>query len=428
MILFKKLILNIASLKFAIGLMIFIAITSAVGTFIPQGNLPEKYIDLYNENPLLGFLDGKNILFLELDHIYTSKWFLTSLIFLCISLAACSFRRQIPSLKASLKWIDFDNQKKFEKLQLASTYKIKSIKDLISNTETLLKKNGWKSLILHNRISARKGLIGKLGPIIVHIGLILLLIGSAYGNLTSNSKEQFLRPNEKLDLINDSSNQKLSVILNDFLIEREIDGKPKQFSSDLDFKSTSSENHEIKKTSVNHPIRYKGLTIYQADWAISDVVLKIDDIKYQIKLKPIPEIGEQIWGVVIELGNKSKKNYLLTVDNENGPVRIFDIEDFSEKEFYLEDYAKELNQSNIELIKIIPSSGIIIKSDPSIPFIYFSFLLIMIGTAISLIPTQQLWIFIPEDSNEVLIGGLSNRNLAGFRKELLDLTNQIKDY
>ena len=428
MILFKKLILNIASLKFAIGLMIFIAITSAVGTFIPQGNLPEKYIDLYNENPLLGFLDGKNILFLELDHIYTSKWFLTSLIFLCISLAACSFRRQIPSLKASLKWIDFDNQKKFEKLQLASTYKIKSIKDLISNTETLLKKNGWKSLILHNRISARKGLIGKLGPIIVHIGLILLLIGSAYGNLTSNSKEQFLRPNEKLDLINDSSNQKLSVILNDFLIEREIDGKPKQFSSDLDFKSTSSENHEIKKTSVNHPIRYKGLTIYQADWAISDVVLKIDDIKYQIKLKPIPEIGEQIWGVVIELGNKSKKNYLLTVDNENGPVRIFDIEDFSEKEFYLEDYAKELNQSNIELIKIVPSSGIIIKSDPSIPFIYFSFLLIMIGTAISLIPTQQLWIFIPEDSNEVLIGGLSNRNLAGFRKELLDLTNQIKDY
>jgi len=428
MILFKKLILNIASLKFAIGLMIFIAITSAVGTFIPQGNLPEKYIDLYNENPLLGFLDGKNILFLELDHIYTSKWFLTSLIFLCISLAACSFRRQIPSLKASLKWIDFDNQKKFEKLQLASTYKIKSIKDLISNTETLLKKNGWKSLILHNRISARKGLIGKLGPIIVHIGLILLLIGSAYGNLTSNSKEQFLRPNEKLDLINDSSNQKLSVILNDFLIEREIDGKPKQFSSDLDFKSTSSENHEIKKTSVNHPIRYKGLTIYQADWAISDVVLKIDDIKYQIKLKPIPEIGEQIWGVVIELGNKSKKNYLLTVDNENGPVRIFDIKDFSEKEFYLEDYAKELNQSNIELIKIIPSSGIIIKSDPSIPFIYFSFFLIMIGTAISLIPTQQLWIFIPEDSNEVLIGGLSNRNLAGFRKELLDLTNQIKDY
>ncbi len=428
MILFKKLILNIASLKFAIGLMIFIAITSAVGTFIPQGNLPEKYIDLYNENPLLGFLDGKKILFLELDHIYTSKWFLTSLIFLCISLAACSFRRQIPSLKASLKWIDFDNQKKFEKLQLASTYKIKSIKDLISNTETLLKKNGWKSLILHNRISARKGLIGKLGPIIVHIGLILLLIGSAYGNLTSNSKEQFLRPNEKLDLINDSSNQKLSVILNDFLIEREIDGKPKQFSSDLDFKSNSSENHEIKKTSVNHPIRYKGLTIYQADWAISDVVLKIDDIKYQIKLKPIPEIGEQIWGVVIELGNKSKKNYLLTVDNENGPVRIFDIEDFSEKEFYLEDYAKELNQSNIELIKIVPSSGIIIKSDPSIPFIYFSFLLIMIGTAISLIPTQQLWIFIPEDSNKVLIGGLSNRNLAGFRKELLDLTNQIKDY
>ena len=127
MILLKKFILNIASLKFAIGLMIFIAISSAFGTFIPQGNVPNEYISFYDNSPLLGFLDGKKILFLELDHIYTSKWFLTSLILLCISLAACSFRRQIPSLKASLKWIDFDNQEKFEKLQLVSSFKINFI-------------------------------------------------------------------------------------------------------------------------------------------------------------------------------------------------------------------------------------------------------------------------------------------------------------
>ena len=38
-----------------------------------------------------------------------------------------------------------------------------------------------------------------------------------------------------------------------------------------------------------------------------------------LKLKPIPEIGDQIWGVLIELGKENKKNYLLTIDNENGP-------------------------------------------------------------------------------------------------------------
>ena len=38
MVIFKKFILKISSLRFAILLIIFIAISSGVGTFIPQGN------------------------------------------------------------------------------------------------------------------------------------------------------------------------------------------------------------------------------------------------------------------------------------------------------------------------------------------------------------------------------------------------------
>ena len=102
MIIFKKFILNISSLRFAILLIIFIAISSGVGTFIPQGNDQQDYIDFYNETPIFGFINGHQVLKFQLDHVYTSNWFLFSLILLCISLAACSFRRQIPSLKACL--------------------------------------------------------------------------------------------------------------------------------------------------------------------------------------------------------------------------------------------------------------------------------------------------------------------------------------
>ena len=103
MLIFKKFILKISSLRFAILLIIFIAISSGVGTFIPQGNAQQEYIDFYNETPIFGFINGSQVIRLQLDHIYTSNWFLFSLILLCISLAACSFRRQIPSLKAALK-------------------------------------------------------------------------------------------------------------------------------------------------------------------------------------------------------------------------------------------------------------------------------------------------------------------------------------
>tara|TARA_B100000945_G_C20407856_1_gene611039 strand:- start:50 stop:1336 length:1287 start_codon:yes stop_codon:yes gene_type:complete len=427
MSIFMNFILKISSLRFAIALIIFIAISSGIGTFIPQGNNKQAYIDLFNESPIFGLINGEKVLLLQLDHIYTSFWFLLALILLCISLAACSFRRQIPSLKASLKWTEYKNEKRFDKLQLTSIYQINDNKEFILKADSLLKKKGWSTSKLQNRLSARKGLTGKVGPIIVHIGLIVLLVGSAYGSFTSQSKEQYLIPGESLDLINESTNSKATIKLENFQIERESDGIPKQFISRLDFFSENPKFNELKTAKVNHPIRFKGLTIYQADWAVSNIVIEIDKILYQLQLKSIPEIGNQIWGVLIELGSETKKNYLFTIDNENGPLKISNIENFSEEIVYLNGNPVEVNSSELSLKKIITSSGLIIKNDPSIPFIYFSFVLIILGTVLSLIPTNQLWILLNKESNKLLIGGLSNRNLLGFKKEFFKLSEEIKN-
>ncbi len=428
MIIFKNLILKISSLRFAISLIIFIAISSGIGTFIPQGNNRKFYIDIFDDDPIFGFLNGENVLTLQLDHIYTSFWFLFALIILCISLTACSFRRQIPSLKASLKWIEYKSEEKFSKLQLTASHQINEDKDHISRADLLLKQRGWKTCKFKSHISARRGLIGKVGPLVVHIGLIVLLIGSAYGSFTSQSKEQYLLPGESLDLINESTNSTSNVRLVDFSIERESDGIPKQFISKLDFSSEDLKLNEIKTAKVNYPIRFKGLTIYQADWAISNIVLEIDNILYQLQLKEIPEIGNQVWGVLVELGSETKKNFLLTIDNENGPLKISNIENFSENILYINGDPLEINSSKLSLKKIIPSSGLIIKNDPSIPFIYFSFILIIFGTIISLIPTNQLWVLVNKDSKKLSIGGLSNKNLVGFKKEFLKLSEEIKSF
>jgi len=428
MIIFKNLILKISSLRFAISLIIFIAISSGIGTFIPQGNNNKFYIDIFDNDPIFGFLNGEKVLRLQLDHIYTSFWFLFALILLCISLAACSFRRQIPSLKASLKWIEYKSEKKFSKLQLTSSHQINEEKDHISKADFLLKKRGWETYKYKSHISARSGLIGKIGPLVVHIGLIVLLIGSAYGSFTRQSKEQFLLPGENLNLINEGTHSKANLRLVDFSIQRESDGIPKQFISKLDFFSEDLNLKEIKIAKVNHPIRFKGLTIYQADWALSNVVLEIDNILYQLQLKEIPEIGNQVWGVVIELGSETKKKYLLTINNENGPLKISNIENFTENFLYLNQDPLEVNSSKLSLKKIIPSSGLIIKNDPSIPFIYFSFTLIIFGTIVSLIPTNQLWILVNKESKILTIGGLSNKNLLSFKKEFFKLSEEIKNF
>jgi len=427
MFFFNKLILNISSLKFAISLLIFIAFSSGIGTLIPQGMEKKDYLESYKNNPIFGFIDGDKILLLEFDHIYTSTWFLLSLFLLCISLASSSVRKQIPTLKASLRWLDYDSIEKFNNLQLVCKWNKTGGKETITNANEILKNQGWEILKKENRLLARKGVFGRAGPILVHTGLIILLIGAAYGNFTRNSLEEYLIPNESLDLINDVSKEKFSLKLKNFNIQREDDGLPKQFTSNLEIYSNESNEKIKKQTEVNHPLRYKGLTIYQADWAISKIILEIDKINYQFNLKPVPEIGNQIWGVLVELGKNTKKNYLFTIDNESGPLKIFDVIDFSEKNLYLNEKAIKVNSTDIKLIKIIPSSGLIIKSDPSIPVIYFSFVLILIGASLSLIPTKRIWLLNDIYSKNYYMGGLCNKNLSGFELEFNKLFEKIKD-
>ena len=52
----------------------------------------------------------------------------------------------------------------------------------------------------------------------------------------------------------------------------------------------------------------------------------------------------------------------------------------------------------------------------------------MFGTIISLIPTNQLWILVNKESKKLSIGGLSNKNLLGFKKEFLKISEEIKNF
>ena len=51
------------------------------------------------------------------------------------------------------------------------------------------------------RLSARKGVIGRVGPMLIHLGIILLMIGATLGSLQGQKIEQFLNPGRSLDLL-----------------------------------------------------------------------------------------------------------------------------------------------------------------------------------------------------------------------------------
>ena len=415
----------LSSLKIAILLLLLIAISCATGTLIPQQESDQFYYENFNKNPFLGIINGKILLLFEFNHIYTSFWFLFLLTWLAIALSVCSFRRQLPMLKSALSWIDYKSPRQIAKLSISQTIETKKPSNTLEKLKTNLKKEGWNVKETDGRIAARQGVIGRLGPILIHLGMILLMIGATYGSLNGKTIEKFLAPGRSIDLVNNNKESSLTIELEKFKIERDPQGRPEQYKSVVNIVEPSG-NKQSKEISVNYPLRFKGLTLYQADWSVAAITIQIENSpKLQIPMKPIPELGEQVWGTVIPTKKDGNDPILLTVDSEIGPVRIYDSDGNSITNLNINKETK-VKDTSIKIINIIPSSGLLLKYDPGVPLVYTSFAIIIIGGSLSIISTKKIWVLYEKEKSMIYIGGLSNRNLAGLSKEMPKFISLLK--
>ena len=87
-----RLLAWLADLRLALALLFLIATASGLGTAIPQKETVAFYHQRYDEAPWLGWLKADGLLRLQLDHVYSSGWFLTLLVLLGVALLLCSWR------------------------------------------------------------------------------------------------------------------------------------------------------------------------------------------------------------------------------------------------------------------------------------------------------------------------------------------------
>ena len=416
----------LSSLKIAILLLLLIAISCAAGTLIPQQESNQFYYDNFNKNPFLGIINANILLLFEFDHVYTSFWFLFLLIWLGLALSVCSFRRQLPILKSALNWIDYKSPRQIAKLSVAQTIVTNNCSKSLEKIKLNLKKQGWNVKETDGRIAARQGVIGRLGPILIHLGMILLMIGATYGSLNGKTIEKFLAPGRSIDLLNNNEEKGLTIELQKFQIERDPQGRAEQYKSIVNVIEPNG-NNQSKEISVNYPLRYKGLTLYQADWSLAAITIQIDNSpRLQIPIEPIPELGEQVWGTIIPTNKDGKNQILLTVDSELGPVNIYDNDGTLLTKLSINKEEK-VKGALIKIINIIPSSGLLLKHDPGVPLVYLSFAIILIGGSLSIISTKKIWVLHENEKSMIYIGGLSNRNLSGLSKELPNLISFLEN-
>ncbi|NMG60337.1 cytochrome c biogenesis protein, partial [Geitlerinema sp. P-1104] len=246
---FRREILPIlANLRLAILLLLFIATTSAIGTVIEQHESVDFYQANYPEDPaLLGFLSWKVILAAGFNDVYKTWWFLALLVLFGSSLAACTFTRQLPALKAARNWKFYRQPRQFKKLALAGTLPVvgENTSDPRPNLDQLqesLEQRRYQVFRDGDSLYARKGLIGRIAPIVVHASMLLILGGAIVGSVTGVMAQEMIPSGETVQVTNFveagdwSSPDRFrgwSLKVNRFWIDYTPSGAIDQFYSDL---------------------------------------------------------------------------------------------------------------------------------------------------------------------------------------------------
>ena len=426
-VILRRFIAVMSDLRLAILLLLLIALASGLGTAIPQGGTTESYQDRYNSQPWLGWIQGDVLLRLQLDHVYSSDWFVSLLLLLGLALILCSWRRQWPALKAAMRWIDYREPRQLSKLAIAETIKAPSGQESIDTLADYLKNHGWSVRAETSRLAARRGEIGRVGPLLVHAGLILLMIGAMWGVFAGNRLERFLTPERSLDLLNRDGDNQLTMRLKSFSIQRDPAGRAEQFSSKLELIDPQESHNQIRQISVNHPLRYKGMTVYQADWSLAAITIQIGGSpQLQLPLQSFPQLGEQIWGLILPTNPNGTNPVLLTLSSELGPVQIFDADGELLANIRPGGPSTTIQGVQLSVIDVLPASGLLLKRDPGIPLVYAAFSLILLGGGLSVVPTKQLWAIQDPIDNVMHVGGLCNRNLTGLANELPHILNTFQ--
>ena len=418
----QKLLKIFTDLRFAILILVMIALGSSIGSFIEQ----EEPLSFYQQNypvekPIYGFINWKIITFFQVDHIYRAWWFLILLIILGICLISCTVTRQFPLFINSKEYIFKKEKQSFKNLPF-----FVRIQNFFYLKETILLKLQSMNFYLYqkeNFIYGYRGLVGRISPILVHFSLIIILLGSSFGAFNNFKAQEILPKGEifhiqnpiKVGLLTEVPN--ITTRINDFWVEYE-QNKIHQFYSNLSILDNYGNEIKQQTISVNNPLRYNGVDFYQSDWNLLGIrVKKINENKiYEFPLFALKE-NSKAWITWIKT---EENNYSLIFDQLQNSFAIYD----NKGKFLGIKELGDFIETKYAVIDVIPATGLLIKYDPSIPLIYFGFGFLMLTTSLSYLPYTQIWIF--HQKNQSWLGGITNRGKIQLELEFETLIRYIE--
>ncbi|KAL2254716.1 cytochrome c biogenesis protein CCS1, chloroplastic isoform X1 [Sesamum indicum] len=433
----KRVLALLSNLPLALAEMFAVAALMALGTFIDQGEAPDFYFQKYPEdNPIMGFFTWRWILTLGFDHMFSSPLFLGTLSLLGASLMACTYTTQIPIVKVARRWSFLHSAEAIRKQEYSDTLPRASIQDL----GVILMGAGYEVFLKGPSLYAFKGLAGRFAPIGVHLALLLVMVGgtlsaagSFRGSVTVPQGLNFvigdvLGPSGFLSTPSESFNTEVHV--NRFYMDYYNSGEVSQFHSDLSLFDLNGKEIMRKTISVNDPLRYGGITIYQTDWSLSALqIMKDDEGPFNLAMAPLKINGDKkLYGTFLPVGDADSTNLkgisMLARDMQS--VVLYDQEGkFAGVRRPNSKLPIDIDGMRIVVLDAIGSTGLDIKTDPGVPIVYAGFGALMLTTCISFLSHTQIWAL--QDGTSVVVGGKTNRAKGEFPDDMNFLLDQVPE-
>ena len=417
------------SVRLTIVLLLTLAATSIIGTLIPQNQEPAAYFQafggsLYRLFDLFGLFD-----------MYHSGWFQLLILLLTINIIVCSIDRMSANRRILFVRKPSFNLARYRNLKSKQKFKDDRSTDQLKEVcQAYIKRHFRHSQVETTdhgyAIYGEKGRWTRFGVYMVHLSVVLLLIGGLIGSIFGFDGWVNIPEGESASRIQLRSQAQMiqldfEIRCDDFDVSFYDTGAPKEFRSALTILEQGREVFK-KDIIVNDPLRYKGISLYQASYGqlpSDKLVLSFTSAKTGMIYTRNAGVNQTVT-LPEKLGTFALKELRAAAkfgDHDIGEAYIGVLtppngdpqEIFLPLRFPSFDKMRK-GQVVIAVVDQVQRyyTGLQVAKDPGVWVVYVGFILMIIGCYITFfMQHQQICVELASGSKtEVIVAGTANKN------------------
>jgi cytochrome c biogenesis protein len=384
----------------------------------------------------------------ELYDLFHSWWFTGILLSLALNLVACSLER-LPRIWFLVRY----PERRLDHVA-GVRFRASGPGTGLDTLAARLREKRYRIQAVEQGLFAERGRYARFGVWIVHLSLLLILGGGIFGRLTAFEGVENVPQNGGIATsfterrpdgsafqhrLIDQDGKPFIVRCDDFRLKEFEPGRPKAFESDLvvlEELGQGEPGRELARQTitVNHPLRYGGLTFYQASYQQleenSRARVTLLDKATGKKRELLAAAGEPIEaaeGIQYQLV-AYRQDYgglgaaVQVLRNEDGKTSSFWV--FQKDAGFDARNREDRFAFSFDRLTPLYATGLQIARDPSTPIVYLGCFLLFFGIGVAFY-TSHKRIWAQARDGRLSLGGASHRNAEAFGREFDGLAESL---